>query len=58
LTDSQNKFIKVSKYLLSLIKFIMRVPMVTAAHSLQLYYWILIKSVLQPRKKLIYVVCI
>jgi len=43
LTDSQNKFNKVSKFLLSLIKFIMRAPMVNAARSLQCYYWILIK---------------
>ena len=43
LTDSQNKLIKVSKFLLSLMKFIMRVPMVNAAGSLQCYYWILIK---------------
>ena len=43
LTNSQNKFIKVSKFLLSLIKFIMRAPMVNAARSLQCYYWIIIK---------------
>ena len=42
--------LKVSKFLLRLIKCtcIMRVPMVNALHSLQFYYWILIKSVLQP----------
>ena len=43
LTDSQNKFIKVSKFLLSLINLIMRDPMVTAARSLLCYYCILIK---------------
>jgi hypothetical protein len=37
LTDSQNKLIKVSKFLLSLMKFIMRVSMVNGAHSLQFY---------------------
>ena len=43
LTDSRNKFIQVSKFLLSLIKFIMRTPKVNAARSLQYYYWIIIK---------------
>ena len=38
LTDSQNKFIEISKFLVNLMKFIMRAPMVNTAGSLQCYY--------------------
>jgi hypothetical protein len=51
LTDSQNKLIKVSKFLLSLMKFIMRVSMVNGAHSLQFYYWIFHKKCAATKTK-------